>query len=198
MLRFYDPVNPIWSCRAQSVYLTTLLLGRHCPSWISGRERMTLENISWPISTKECCLPGGNRTRNLLITSRTRIQPSHRGQQVVEWPLVAVKSLLVLHYSYWWGLIGRNWPVWPRELNTLSCFQACEFAHWSQGPFRIICSKLGQVCKELTTSNLQTNTDTFANSVDPDETARNEPSQQNLHCLRLCYWFYTLYLNHYL
>ena len=28
-----------------------------CPSWISGRERMTVENISWSISTKECCRP---------------------------------------------------------------------------------------------------------------------------------------------
>ena len=31
----------------------------NCPSWISGRERMTVENISWSISTKECCRPGG-------------------------------------------------------------------------------------------------------------------------------------------
>ena len=63
------------SCRARSVYLTTRLLGRlsykrltnivhilspktdNCPSWISGRERMTVENISWSISTKECCRP---------------------------------------------------------------------------------------------------------------------------------------------
>ena len=29
----------------------------NCPSWISGRERMTVENISWPISTKKCCRP---------------------------------------------------------------------------------------------------------------------------------------------
>ena len=29
----------------------------NCPSWISGRERMTIENISWSISTKECCRP---------------------------------------------------------------------------------------------------------------------------------------------
>ena len=28
-----------------------------CPSWISGRERMTVESISWSISTKECCRP---------------------------------------------------------------------------------------------------------------------------------------------
>ena len=27
--RFYGPVNPLGSCREQSVYLTTLLLGRH-------------------------------------------------------------------------------------------------------------------------------------------------------------------------
>ena len=31
----------------------------NCPSWISGKERMTLENISWSISTKEWCRPGG-------------------------------------------------------------------------------------------------------------------------------------------
>ena len=29
----------------------------NCPSWISGRERMTVENISWSISAKECCRP---------------------------------------------------------------------------------------------------------------------------------------------
>ena len=28
----------------------------NCP-WISRRERMTVENISWSISTKECCWP---------------------------------------------------------------------------------------------------------------------------------------------
>ena len=29
----------------------------NCPSWISGWERMTVENISWSISTKECYRP---------------------------------------------------------------------------------------------------------------------------------------------
>ena len=29
----------------------------NCPSWFSGRERMTVENISWSISTKECSRP---------------------------------------------------------------------------------------------------------------------------------------------
>ena len=52
----------------------------NCPSWINRRERMTVKNILWSISTKECCRPGGGRTRNLLPTSRMRIQLSHRGQ----------------------------------------------------------------------------------------------------------------------
>ena len=31
VLRFYSPVNPMESCRAQSVYLATRLLGRLSP-----------------------------------------------------------------------------------------------------------------------------------------------------------------------
>ena len=31
VLRFYGPVNPIGSCRARSVYLTTYFLGRLSP-----------------------------------------------------------------------------------------------------------------------------------------------------------------------
>ena len=31
VLRFYGPVNPMWSCRDWSVYLTTHLLGRLSP-----------------------------------------------------------------------------------------------------------------------------------------------------------------------
>ena len=42
----------------------------NCPSWISGRERMTVENISWSISTKECCRPRRGWTRVLLVSIR--------------------------------------------------------------------------------------------------------------------------------
>ena len=48
----------------------------NCPSWISGRERMTVENISWSISTKECCRPRRSRTRDVLISSRTPPRPA--------------------------------------------------------------------------------------------------------------------------
>ena len=37
--------------------------------------------------------------------------------------------------------------------------------------------------RSLSLSSMPTNTDTFANSVDQDETARHEPSHQNLHYL---------------
>ena len=39
----------------------------------------------------------------------------------------------------------------------------------------------------LTFSAWQTKTDTCANSVDPDEMARNEPSHLDVHCLTFCF-----------
>ena len=38
-------------------------------------------------------------------------------------------------------------------------------------------------------SALQTNTDTWANSVEPDETARDEPSHLDLPCFPFYFWF---------
>ena len=52
--------------------------------------------------------------------------------------------------------------------------------------------QFGKQCKYifwlliLTLSTLKTKADTYANSVDPDETAHNEPSHQDLYCLQLC------------
>ena len=48
---------------------------------------------------------------------------------------------------------------------------------------KVIC--IGIRFSVLTLSSLQTSTDTFANSADPDETAHKEPSHQDLHCLPL-------------
>ena len=41
----------------------------------------------------------------------------------------------------------------------------------------------------LTASTLKTSTDTYANSVDLDETAHNEPSHLDPHCLQFYYDF---------
>ena len=75
-LEFYGAINTtcIKVISNWQVYLTTYFLGRlsplsylpvlvhilspetdNCPSWISKRERMIVENISRSISMKECC-----------------------------------------------------------------------------------------------------------------------------------------------
>ena len=46
-----------------------------------------------------------------------------------------------------------------------------------------------KVSKYLIHSALQTQTDNFANSKDPDETAGNKQSHQDLHCLPFCFCF---------
>ena len=58
----------------------------NCPSWISGRERMTVENIHDQTPWKNIADLGGGRTRDLLVSSRTRIHLSHRGRRVYHEP----------------------------------------------------------------------------------------------------------------
>ena len=60
-----------------------------CPSWISGRERMTVENISWSISTKECC-----RTRR---GSNTRPPGLHSDAHPTEPPRSATHKSLTAY-----------------------------------------------------------------------------------------------------
>ena len=68
VLRFYSPVNLLESCWAHfflgklsplsvKPVLVHILLPAtdNWPSWIRGKERMTVENISRSISTKKCC-----------------------------------------------------------------------------------------------------------------------------------------------
>ena len=49
----------------------------NCPSWISGRERMTVENISWSISTKDW-LSWGLTTRQPLWVILCRLPEKGR------------------------------------------------------------------------------------------------------------------------
>ena len=76
VLVFYGPSTQFRSFQLWSVNLSTLLLDKpprqvyilspatdNCPSWISGRERMTVEITLWPASTKECCRMWGSNPR---------------------------------------------------------------------------------------------------------------------------------------
>ena len=87
-----------WKFSPLEFYLATLLLRRLSP--LSGwpvlctffcqklttalhesaeGEELTVENISWSISSKECCRPGRGCTHNLLITSWTCIRATKAG-----------------------------------------------------------------------------------------------------------------------
>ena len=62
----------------------------NCPSWISGRERMTVENISWSLSTKDVADLGGGWTRDFLVSSRTAhpTEPPRPATRLFEFMLV--------------------------------------------------------------------------------------------------------------
>ena len=98
------------------------------PSWISGRERMTVENISWSISTKEYCRPGGGPTLNLLITSQMRIQATKAG------------SSFKVHPAWDSDIPREKWPNYLQTVDTLSRCLILQCLIWvctvCQLPFR--------------------------------------------------------------
>ena len=64
---------------------------------------------------------------------------------------------------------------------------------WYRDPGRITAQAfavtLNAVLEALTLSALHTKLGTFANNAEPDVTANNEPSHQDLHCLPFCFEF---------
>ena len=81
----------------------------NCPPWITGTERMTVENISWSLSTKECCRPRRRSTRDLLVSSRTRIQLSYRGRhKELRWPNTKGKYGKVTDTDIKWSIISKS------------------------------------------------------------------------------------------
>ena len=124
VLRFYDPVNPVGSCWAWSVYLNTLLLGRHspltstvhillpetdnCPSWIKERERMTVKNISW-----------SNLHKRMLSTRRVlNPQPPDHQSEVhpIGLPRKAISFLFLLVFIFFFF---SNYLITPDVSRTM-------------------------------------------------------------------------------
>ena len=60
----------------------------NCPSWISGRERMTIKIFHDQSPWKNVVRPGRDRTHNLLITSQTCIWLSHKGRLLSVWNIL--------------------------------------------------------------------------------------------------------------
>ena len=87
------------------------------PSWINWRERMTIENISWSISTKECCRPqrGLNPRPSGLQSDGDPTEPPR--------PATLAKSVGIGNGTPWNHFCGRSpssdsrprWLSWMRR-----------------------------------------------------------------------------------
>ena len=63
----------------------------NCPSWISKRERMTVENISRSISTKECCQP---------VQGLNLRPPGVQSDSTSNWATEASGAVLILNVEH--------------------------------------------------------------------------------------------------
>ena len=80
MLRFYGPVNPMGSCRARSVYLTTRLLGRLSPLNVNQYcAHSFARNLQLPFLNQR---KGENdRRKYFMINLHERMLPTSAGVQ---------------------------------------------------------------------------------------------------------------------
>ena len=92
------------SKRLTSIVHILLPESNNCPSWISGRERMAIENISWSISTKECCRLGRGWARDLLVSSRTAHPTEPPKPAHFWWTTERAAKIFCICYSI------RDWP----------------------------------------------------------------------------------------
>ena len=91
-----------------------------CPTWISGRERMAVKMISWPISTKECCRARGSNLRPSACTSYQAWLSCIEQLVHIIW---TTKALISLHGCAGWYVL----LLWAYILTTLSwnSFSSC-------------------------------------------------------------------------
>ena len=135
MLRFYGPVNPMGSCRARSVYLTTRLLGRLSPlsgyqycahsfarNWqlpfLNQRKGENDRRKYFTINLHERMLPTsvGVEPGDLLVSSRTAhpTQPPRPAQKnivptTLEWSTVLLEAIW---NGVGWEGVGKWAQTW--------------------------------------------------------------------------------------
>ena len=152
----------------------------NCPSWIIGRERMIVENISWSISAKECCRP-----RRGLNPRPPGLQSDGASNWATEasWPKCnrwgmdiwlnrqGEKSTSLPHTHNLQGHEVLNLKVLNhnfsrRHLDFFFCLQRkIRLVYWYRNNLKYW-DRLA-----------------FANSIDPDQMPQNVASDQGLHCL---------------
>ena len=156
----------------------------HCPSWISSRERMTIENISWSISTKECCLLWRRLNRRPPVSSRT-VHPTDPPRQamidcfiykkiniigtlnnkLIIWTTPFIIILFTVRLTERFTKI-RKILINPKYWDTLSSYPTCSNI-WTSLLFCWYTNSAGWL----------------TNSVDSDQMLCSTASDQGLHCL---------------
>ena len=152
----------------------------NCPSWISRRERMTVENISWSISMPtsnfqpirlldpDCCY-------KFVYLMANSADPDQLASSEANWS----GSTLFAKAGYNPGSAGLGlreckWKLVPYPLS-LQLFGVIVFwliwLVWSWTHWRLETPKL-------------------ANSADPNQMAQNAASDQGLHCLQTVQAFF--------
>ena len=122
LLEFYDPANTVKVMLSWSVhqYLCTLSpVTDNCPSWISGRERMTVENILWSISMEECC--------QTLLGSNLPL-PDHQSDVHLTEPSASLFTIYIapnkaffLSKKYWHLFYKQNVFLIPSLFSSYEC-----------------------------------------------------------------------------
>ena len=98
----------------------------NCPSWISWWERMTIENMSWYVTTKESCTTWRGSNLRPLITNRMpqpmqTVQAPWRQLTIQGFHRQTVNSLIRLH-----GYIGLSKSAGPK---VYWCWYICSKQH---------------------------------------------------------------------
>ena len=113
MLRFYGPVNPMGSCRARSVYLTTRLLGRLSP--LSGYSFAR----NWQLPFLNQRKGENDHWKYFMINLHESLLPCSAGvEPATSWSPVgrasnwATETGYFFHYTLWGS-------AWYRLLNIL-------------------------------------------------------------------------------
>ena len=109
----------------------------NCPSSISGRERMAVENISWSICTKECCRPWRG-----LNPRPPGLQPDGASNWATEAGLkfVSLFGKMRVFYEILINILVcgnyARYYVWPSYILTKYCPSAKVLKLWTWRPAR--------------------------------------------------------------
>ena len=97
----------------------------NCPSWISGRERIAVQIISWPISKKECCRTWGLNPRPSAY--RANAHPIELPLRLVKVKTMAFSETIVVYDIK----VGRRSQLkWVHEALWVSKVKVIHW-HWS-------------------------------------------------------------------